>query len=134
MSFWPANLWPFLFNLHVNMANLADKIYTYLEKKMFFPRKTTNNREEIKFLKDINTNPLKKIDLLFDGSIFCNIIWTSSFLMDINFPTKLWNLIQICISKVIHLILKKKKFKCLTWKSLLSQIFFLQSEYFNEYI
>lgn len=71
------------------MANLADKIYTYLEKKMFFPRKTTNNREEIKFLKDINTNPLKKIDLLFDGSIFCNIIWTSSFLMDINFPTKL---------------------------------------------
>lgn len=47
-----------------------------------------NNREEIKFLKDININFLKKIDLLFDGSIFCNIIWISSFFMDINFLIK----------------------------------------------
>lgn len=79
-----------MFNLHVNMSNLTDKINTYLKKKCFSPEKTTNNREEIKFLKDINTNPIKnKYYLLFDGSIFCNIIWTSSFLMDINFPTKL---------------------------------------------
>lgn len=43
------------------MSNLTDKIYTYLKKKCFSPEKTTNNREEIKFLKDINTNPIKKL-------------------------------------------------------------------------
>lgn len=42
------------------MSNLTDKMYTYLEKKCFYPEKTTNNREEIKFLKDINTYPIKK--------------------------------------------------------------------------